>query len=150
MSQANAQMANNTNQFNASQTQAASAMNAAANNTMQQQTQALTEQMNQQFVSGGQAQTLAAIQASSQQLIASDQTAASLYSGMTSAMSSMLGNQNIDPTRAADAMNALMAMTQNGLGVIDALNGMSLNLPATPSYGGNQGNTGITTQKPGP
>src|SRR5208283_1462694 len=111
----NASLAANTNQFNATQTQAAAATNAAAKNTMAEQTQALTEQMNQQDLSGTQAARLAEIQASSQQLISQNQSAASLYAGMVSSIGATLANPSIAPDRAATAINALQAMTQSGL-----------------------------------
>ena len=151
----NASLAANTNQFNASQTQAAAATNAAATNTMAEQTAALTESMNQQDLSGTQAANLAKIQANSQQLIASNQAAASLYASMVSASSAMFANPSIAPARAAASVTALQSMTQSGLGVIDALNGMSLDV-TSPTYstnptlgGGNIAVTAPGSVKPG-
>lgn len=139
VSQSNAQMLTANDQFNAQQAQAAAAANAAAKNTMAAQTAALTEDMNKQDLSGTQAARLADIQAQSSQLIASNQSAASLYSTYMSAMSATMANKDIAPARVADSMTAMQSMLQSGLNVIDQMQGMSLDLtlPATKVSGNN-------------
>jgi len=145
VSQSNAQAQTANSEFNAQQTQAASAANAAAKNTMAAQTAALTEDMNKQDLSGTQAARLADIQAQSSQLIASNQSAASLYSTYMSAMSATMANKDIAPGRVADSMTAMQSMLQSGLGVIDQMQGMSLDL-TLPSTSGSSG--GLTTTAP--
>ncbi len=139
VSQSNAQLATANNQFNASQQQASDAANAAATNSMAAQTAALTEDMNKQDLSGTQAARLAQIQANSNQLIATNQTAASLYAGYMSSMSATMANQNISPGRAADTINAMQSMLDSGLSVIDQINGMSLDVTNTTEVAGASG-----------
>jgi hypothetical protein len=143
VSQSNAQMTTANNEFNAQQDQAAKAANAAATNTMAAQTSALTEDMNKQDLSGTQAARLANIQAQSAQLIASNQSASSLYSSYMSSMSATMANKDIAPGRVADSITAMQSMLQSGLGVIDQMSGMSLDLtlPSTTNNGGG----GMTT-----
>lgn len=146
VSQSNAQLQTSNNEFNAQQQQSAAAANAAATNQMTAQTAALTEDLNKQDLSGTQAARLADIQASSNQLIAQNQSAASLYSTFLSSMSATMANQNISPSRAADTMSALQSMVSGGLGVIDAISGMSLDV-TQPSVSGS--GPGITVNSPG-
>lgn len=138
VSQSNAQLQTSNAEFNAQQTQSAEAANAAATNQMSAQTAALTEDLNKQDLSGTQAANLAKIQASSNQLIAQNQSAASLYSTFLSSMSATMANKDISPSRAADTMGAMQSMVTGGLGVIDAISGMSLNVtqPSISGYGG--------------
>jgi hypothetical protein len=145
VSQSNAQMQTANMEFNAQATNSANAANAAATNTMAAQTAALTEDMNKQDLSGTQAARLADIQAQSSQLIASNQSAASLYSTYMSAMSATMANKDIAPGRVADSMTAMQSMLQSGLGVIDQMQGMSLDL-TLPSTSGSSG--GLTTTAP--
>jgi len=145
VSQSNAQMQTANNEFNAQQDQSSRAANAAATNSMAAQTAALTEDMNKQDLSGTQAARLANIQAQSSQLIASNQSAASLYSTYMSAMSATMANKDIAPGRVADSMTAMQSMLQSGLGVIDQMQGMSLDL-TLPSTSGSSG--GLTTTAP--
>lgn len=147
VSQSNAQAATANSEFNAQQTQAAAAANATAKNTMAAQTAALTEDMNKQNLSGTQAARLANIQAQSSQLIATNQSAASLYSTYLSSMSATMANKDISPSRVADTISAMQSMVSSGLNVIDSMQGMSLNLtlPTTTAAG----NTLTTTAKPG-
>lgn len=147
VSQANAQMKTANDEFNAQQTQAADAANAAAKNTMSAQTAALTEDMNKQDLSGTQAARLADIQSQSAQLIASNQSASSLYSSYMSSMSATMANKDIAPGRVADSITAMQSMLQSGLGVIDQMSGMSLDL-TLPSITGAGGS--ITTRTPNP
>lgn len=128
VSQANANAITATSQFNASQQQAADTANAAAKNQLAAQTQALTEAMNQQDLSGTQAANLARIQATSQQLIASNQSAANLYANYMTSLSATAGNQNISPQRLGETMAAMQSMLQSGLNVIDAMNGANLDI----------------------
>jgi hypothetical protein len=149
VSQTNAQMTTSNNEFNAQQTQAAAAANAAATNTMAAQTAALTEDMNKQDLSGTQAARLAQIQASSNQLIASNQSASSMYASFLNSMSATMANQNISPQRAAETMGAMQSMLEGGLNVIDQLDGVNLDI-TLPTVNQNLGPTvtgpqGITT-----
>ncbi len=141
-SQTNAQLTTSNNEFNAQQTQAADAANAAAKNQMTAQTAALLEDMNKQDLSGAQAANLARIQANSNQLIASNQSASSLYTTYMSSLSQMMANKDIAPGRIADSMTAMQSMLESGLGVIDAMNGMSLDV-TLPTYSSN--GSGVTT-----
>lgn len=165
VSQSNAQLATSNNEFNAQQTQAAAAANAAATNSMAAQTAALTEDMNKQDLSGTQAQKLADIQAQSNNLIATNQSASSMYSSYLSSMSSTMANQNISPQRAADTITAMQSMLQSGLSVIDQMDGMSLDLtmpttegsgsdfntfaPGTSATGGTLANGSLLPNQPG-
>lgn len=121
--QLNAQLATQQGQFNASQTQAAAATNAAANNAMTQQIMQLNESINQQYLSGTQAQTLASIQGQYNQLISQNSAAASLYTSMLNGINATMSNQNIAPQRVADTIAADQNLLSTGLGIIDALNG---------------------------
>lgn len=145
VSQSNAQLRTANDQFNAQQTQAAAAANAAATNTMAAQTAALTEDMNKQDLSGTQSARLAQIQADSNQLIASNQSASSMYSNFLNSMSATMANQNISPTRAADTITAMQSMLQSGLNVIDQMNGMSLDITMPTTVGSG---AGLTTYNP--
>lgn len=121
--QLNAQLATQQGQFNASQTQAAAATNAAANNAMTQQVMQLNESINQQYLSGSQAQTLASIQGQYNELIAQNSSAASLYTSMLNGINATMANQNIAPSRVADTIAADQNLLSTGLGIIDAING---------------------------
>ena len=121
--QSNAQLLGQNNQFNASQIQQAGATNAAAENQMQQTVMGENEAINQQYLSGNQAQNLAAIQGQYNQLISTNQSASSLYQTYFSSIGSIMANQNIAPSRVASSVQAQQAMLQSGLAVIDALNG---------------------------
>lgn len=123
--QLNAQLATQQGQFNASQTQAAAATNAAANNAMTQQTMQLNESINQQYLSGTQAQTLASIQGQYNQLIAQNSAAASLYTTMLNGINATMANKDIAPSRVADTIAADQSLLSTGLGIIDAINGGS-------------------------
>lgn len=146
VSQSNAQLNTSNNEFNAQQQQAAKAANAAATNSMAAQTAALTEDMNKQDLSGTQAQRLAQIQADSNNLIATNQSASSMYSSYMSSLASTLANKDISPQRAADTMTAMQSMLKSGLSIIDQLNGMSLDL-TMPTTTGN--GSGFSTFTPG-
>lgn len=147
VSQANAQAETANSEFNAQQKQSADAATAAAKNQMTSQTAALLEDMNKQNLSGAQAARVAQIQGNFNQLIASNQTAASLYTTYMSSLSAMLGNKDIGPQRVADAMTAMSSMLQTGLGVIDAMNGMNLDL-TMPTFGSAGPALTVTPPKP--
>jgi hypothetical protein len=149
--QSNAQLEAQNNQFNASQTQQAEATNAAADNSMEQSILGENASLNQQYLSGNQAQNLAAIQGQYNQLIASNQSASSLYQNYFSSIGSVMANQNISPSRVASSIQAQQAMLSSGLSLIDLMNGINLsgetaasNLPVTTASGGN-----FTTTTPG-
>jgi hypothetical protein len=131
-----AQLGTQENQFNASQTQAAAATNTAAQNSMKQQAMQLDEQISQQYLSGSQAQSLAGIQGQYNELIASNSSAASMYTSMMNGISATMANQNIAPGRVADTIQADMNLLESGLGIINSLNGGSTNaiVPGVTSY----------------
>lgn len=147
VSEANAQANTANSEFNAQQKQASDAANAAAKNQMSSQTAALLEDMNKQNLSGAQAARVSQIQGQFNQLIASNQSAASLYTTYMSSLSQMLGNKDIAPQRIADTMTAMQSMLQTGLGVIDAMNGMNLDL-SMPGIGNSGNNITVTPPKP--
>jgi hypothetical protein len=118
-----AQLGTQQTQFNASQTQAAASTNAAAQNAMTQQTMQLNEQINQQYLSGTQSQSLASIQGQYNELIQQNSSAASMYTSMMNNIGSTMSNQNIAPSRAADTVSAMQDLLASGLSVIDAING---------------------------
>jgi hypothetical protein len=123
--QLNAQLQTQQAQFNASQQQSAAATNTAAQNAMTQQTMQLNEALNQQYLSGSQAQSLASIQGNYNELIAANSSASSMYQSYLNSMGALMNNQNIAPSRVADSVSAEQSMLESGLGVIDALNGGS-------------------------
>ena len=128
-SQANATLAAQTNQFNASQQQAAASQNAQAQNQIKAQTEQLQEQINQQFLSGTQSMDLASIQGQYNQLISTNQTAASLYNSYLTGISNIMANQNISPDRVAESITAQQSMLESGLAIINELNGGSTLTP---------------------
>ena len=146
--QLQAQLATQQTQFNASQTQAAAATNTAAQNAMTQQTMQLNEQMNQQYLSGTQSQSLASIQGQYNELIATNTSASSMYTAMMNGISSTMANQNIAPSRVADTIGADQSILESGLSVVDALNGQSLDVSMSPVATTNAGND-FTTVGPG-
>ena len=150
--QLNAQLAGQTNQFNASQTQAANAANQAAENQATANTMALNEQINQQYLSGTQAQDLASIQGQYNQLIASDQAASNLYTAYFNSIGAVMAQPNIDPSRVSESIQAQQSMLQSGLEVMDALNGGSSGAQAystgAPSTIGSLGSFTTTTPMP--
>lgn len=148
--QLNAQLAGQTSQFNASQAQAAEAANQSAENAAVENTEALNEQINQQYLSGTQAEDLASIQGQYNQLIATNQAASNLYQSYFSSIASTMANQNIDPTRVAETVQAQQAMLQSGLEVIDSLNGGSGGATAVMPSTTASGNTLTTSASPPP
>lgn len=125
--QLQAQLSTQQGQFNASQQQAADAANASAQNAMKAQVMQLDEQINQQYLSGSQAQSLASIQGQYNELIASNSSASSMFTSMMNGISATMANQNIAPQRAAATIQADMSLMESGLGIINALNGGSTN-----------------------
>lgn len=141
--QLDAQLKTQTSQFNASQQQSAGATNAAALNAMREQTQALTAQLNTQFLSGSMAQTLAGIQGQYSELIAQNQSAAALVQSTLNGMTTIMGNPQINATQAAQAIQAEMAFLNSSLGMINVLNGGTV--AALPAVG----NVAPQTKVPG-
>ena len=137
--QLQAQLATQQTQFNASQTQAAAATNTAAQNAMTQQTMQLNEEMNQQYLSGTQSQSLASIQGQYNELIATNTSASSMYTAMMNGISSTMANPSIAPSRVADTINADQSILESGLTVVDALNGQSLDVNMAPVAATNAG-----------
>lgn len=123
--QLNAQLETQTNQFDASQRQAAAATNAAAINSIKQQIEAIIGQLNQQFLSGTQAQQLAQIQGKWGALMSTNQTAASLMQSMLSGINATLSNKDIPAARAQASIQTNVTLLESFMGVIDAMNGGS-------------------------
>lgn len=134
--QLNAQMQTQQTQFNASQQQQAAATNSAAQNAMTQQTQQLNEQINQQYLSGTQSQSLAAIQGQYNELIQQNASASGLYTSMLNNIGSVMANKDIAPQRVADTISAMQSLLGSGLSIIDAINGGTAGAPGTPAAGG--------------
>lgn len=128
--QLNAQLATQTNQFNASQKQTADATNAAAMNAMKQQTEQIIGQLNTQYLSGNQAQVLAGIQGQYSELIAQNQSAATLTNTVMSGLASSFANQNIDQGRINTETTGMLNILHSALSVIDGING---GVSATPT-----------------
>lgn len=129
--QLNAQLNTQTNQFNASQQQAAAATNAAAINSIKQQTEQIIGQMNQQFLSGTQAQQLAQIQGKWGALMSQNQTAASLMQTMLTGINSALANKDIPQARTQSSIQTNLTLLDSFMSVIDAMNGGSSAGPGT-------------------
>ena len=121
--QLQAQLGTQQTQFNASQEQQAAATNTAAQNAMTQQTMQLNEQINQQYLSGTQSESLASIQGQYNELIQQNSSAASMYTSMMNNIGATMSNQNIAPSRAADTVSAMQDLLSSGLSVIDSING---------------------------
>jgi hypothetical protein len=121
--QLNAQLQTQQTQFNASQEQAAAATNTAAKNAMTQQTMQLNEQINQQYLSGTQSQSLASIQGQYNELIQQNASAAGMYNSMMTQIGATMGNKDIAPQRVADTISAMQTLLSSGLQVIDGING---------------------------
>lgn len=125
--QLDAQLKTQTSQFNASQQQSTGATNAAAINAMREQTQAITAQLNTQFLSGSMAQTLAGIQGQYSELIAQNQSAAALVQSTLNGISAAMANPQVNATQASQAIAAEIAFMNSSLGMINILNGGSPN-----------------------
>lgn len=134
--QLNAQMQTQQTQFNAAQQQQAAATNAAAQNAMTQQVMQLNEQINQQYLSGTQSQSLASIQGQYNELIQQNASASSLYTSMLNNIGATMANKDIAPSRVADTISAMQSLLSSGLGIIDAINGGTGGAAAPPVPGG--------------
>lgn len=121
--QLQAQIDTQTNQFNAGEQTQNSQFNAQSQNQMRAQTQALTEQLRQQFLSGTQAQQLASIQGEWNSFIASNQTAATMYQQTLQGMSQILNNKDIDPTRAGHDIQIMLNLLQGAFKVMNTVEG---------------------------
>lgn len=121
--QLNAQMQTQQTQFNASQEQAAKATNTAAQNAITQQTMQLNEQINQQYLSGTQSQSLASIQGQYNELIQQNASASGMYNTTLTQMGSAMDNYQLAPQRVADSISAMQSLLAGGLSVVDAING---------------------------
>jgi hypothetical protein len=139
--QLDAQLSTQTNQFNASQQQSAGATNAAALNAMRSQTQQIMAQMNTQFLSGSQAQTLAGIQGQYSELIAQNQSAAALTQSVLNGISTALANPQINSTQAAQAISVETTLLNSALGMINTLNGGSPTALPNVNTSSTHGNT---------
>jgi hypothetical protein len=121
--QLDAQLQTQTSQANAEQQQSAGATNAAALNVMKQQTQQIIAQMNTQFLSGSQAQTLAGIQGQYSELIAQNQSAAALTQSALNGIASAMANPQINASQSAQAISVETTLLNSALGMINVLNG---------------------------
>lgn len=148
--QLDAQLKTQTSQFNASQQQSAGATNAAALNAMREQTQAITAQLNTQFLSGSMAQTLAGIQGQYSELIAQNQSAAAIAQSTLNGISSALANPQINASQAAQAISVETTFLNSALGMINVLNGgSSTTLPNVSATASTHGSTTVPTTTPG-
>jgi hypothetical protein len=139
--QLDAQLKTQTSQFNASQQQSAGATNAAALNAMRQQTQQIMAQLNTQFLSGSQAQTLAGIQGQYSELIAQNQSAAALTQSVLNGIASALANPQINSSQAAQAISVETTLLNSALGMINTLNGGSPTALPNVNTSSTHGNT---------
>ena len=121
--QLNAQLATQTNQFNASQAQTAAATNAAAVNAINQQITGIIGSINQQGLSGNQAQILAGIQGQYSELISQNQTAGAMVQSYMSALSAMMANPQIDQGRINTESTVLLNNLNSQLGMLNTING---------------------------
>jgi HD-GYP domain-containing protein (c-di-GMP phosphodiesterase class II) len=110
-------------QFNAQNVTTANATTANAQNSMTQLAQQLTNQLKNTFTSGQQAQALANVQGQWSSLISSNSAAASLYGQMLSSIGTLMSNQNVDPTRAAAGVTALVTQLNSALTVMNEIQG---------------------------
>jgi hypothetical protein len=132
--QLQAQLEEQQTQYNASQAQAAAATNAAAMNAINSQTEQIQGQLNTQFLSGSQAQTLASIQGQYNMLIQQNSSAASLYTSMLNNIGAVAANKDIPADRLTETVNGLKTLATTGLGIIDAINGGSLLQTNAPGF----------------
>jgi hypothetical protein len=125
-SQTNAQMQTQNSQFNAGMKETVGATNAAAANSESQAVMAANSSLNNQYLAGTQAQSLAQIQGQYNQLISSNTAASSLYSSFFSSISSTMANSNITPQAMAAEVGTQQTLLSNGLAMIDAMNNITL------------------------
>ena len=137
--QLQAQLDTQGSQFNAGQNTQNSQFNAQSANAMAAQTQQLTEQLNQQFLSGTQAQQLAGIQGQWNSFIQQNTSASQLYQQTLSSLGAILNNKDIDPTRAAADIKILLDNIQGALGVMNTLEGGSGSTGGSTGGGGTGG-----------
>ena len=124
-------------QFNAQNITTANATTAAAQNSMTQLAQQLSTQLKNTYTSGQQAQALANVQGQWSSLISSNSAAASLYGQMLSSIGAIMNNQNIDPTKAASGVTALITQLNSALTVMNEIQGGTLGTTQeNPTTGG--------------
>jgi hypothetical protein len=143
--QLNAQMQTQQTQFNASQQQAAASTNTAAQNAMTQQTMQLNEQINQQYLSGTQSQSLASIQGQYNELIQQNASASGMYNSMLTQIGQEAGNYQLAPQRVADSISAMQSLLSGGLSVVDAINGGTKSTVPFGTYNAANAPGGVTT-----
>jgi hypothetical protein len=106
--------------------------NADAQNRLTETAFSQNAETNRQWMAGSQAKELADIQGKYQQLIATNEAASSLYQSHFQSISAAMANDSIPPDRIAQYVRVQQSMLENGLKVIDALNGIDLNTEAGP------------------
>lgn len=142
-----AELNNSNSQFNAGLAQDANLANANAANTLQMTVMNANAELNRQYLAGTQAIDLATVQGAHQLLISQNETAGNLFGSASEAIAQILSNNQLEPTRAAQAVRLINENLDAGLRLIDSLNGGSgaggsrSQLPATPSRSQTQGNT---------
>jgi hypothetical protein len=113
--------------------------NADSVNRMNQQVLAGYQSLNEQYLRGEQAVDLAAIQGRYQQLISSNNAAASIYQTYMSSIGQAMANHEVTPQRIAQYVNVMAQQLEGSLELIDAMNGLNLggetNVPGAGSVG---------------
>lgn len=127
--------------------------NAGAQNALEQEALRGNQELNRQFLAGTQAQDLAAIQGRYQQLISSNQAAASIYNSYLTSIGQAMANDRVTPGRISQYINVMVQQLEGSLELIDTMNNLNLgnvDLPGTRSSGGTGNNSSITPGIPTP
>jgi hypothetical protein len=147
--QLQAQIATQAGQFNAGQKTQASLANAQATNAINAQTQQLTEQLNQQFLSGSQAQQLASIQGQWNSFIQSNASASQLYNTFLSSIGTEMNNKDLDPTRIGTQITDQLNLLQGAMNLMNQIEGGG-GAPGTVSGAVNANNPTAAAPPPRP
>ena len=132
----NAALQTQTSQFNTGSQQNVNNLNAAADNEMRRTVMNANVEFNRQYLQGSQSLDLAELNNRYQQLISTNQNAASLYNAYFQSISTMMANEQISPARAATAIAAQQTMLQSGLELIGGIDRMSFGPPGAVSTSG--------------
>jgi hypothetical protein len=146
----NASEANETSRQNAQMQTQTSLANADADNRMRENIVQQNAELNRQWLAGTQSMDLASIQGRYQQLIASNESASSLYESFFQSISAAMANDQITPDRVAQYVRVQQSMLESGLRLIDSLNALDLNvsMPNVSSTGAGT-HSSVTTAGPG-
>lgn len=106
--------------------------NAAAINDAQTQLRNISTQLQLQEMAGTQAKELANIQGQYNQLIASNESASSLYNAYFQSISGFMGNKEMSPRRVADLITMETKILSSGLTLIDEMNTLDLGATQRP------------------